>query len=133
MDAHVKDVVREMTKASDEGRIAFPNVVKALAEVGIERYLADLISASKTYYLPGGEFEVVHGDKSPAPAAEFSAPGVESAVRAIQRGEIDYGAFCARIAAAGCVGYLVSLAGRRASYFGRTNECHVEWFPGARP
>ena len=30
MDAHVKDVVREMSKASDEERITFPEVVKAL-------------------------------------------------------------------------------------------------------
>ena len=33
MDAHVKDVVREMSKASDEERITFPAVVQALMEV----------------------------------------------------------------------------------------------------
>ena len=32
-DAHVKDVVHEMSKASDEERITFPEVVKALMEV----------------------------------------------------------------------------------------------------
>ncbi len=49
MDAHVKDVVREMSKASDEERITFPEVVKALMKVGIERYHADLIVGRKTY------------------------------------------------------------------------------------
>jgi hypothetical protein len=43
MDAHVNDVVREMSEASDEERITFPEVVKALMEVGIERYHADLL------------------------------------------------------------------------------------------
>ena len=33
MDAHVNDVVREMSEASDEERITFPEVVKALMEV----------------------------------------------------------------------------------------------------
>ncbi len=43
MDAHVKDVVREMSRASDEERITFPEVVKALMEVQVERYHADLV------------------------------------------------------------------------------------------
>ncbi len=30
---------------------------------------------------------------------------------------------------AGCAGYFVSLIGRRAVYFGRTAETHVEPFP----
>jgi uncharacterized protein YbcV (DUF1398 family) len=57
---------------------------------------------------------------------------VEQAVRATQRGEIRYREFCRRIAAAGCVGYFVSLAGRRAVYYGRTIDTYVERFPDAR-
>ena len=56
MNAHVKDVVREMSEASDEERITFPEVVKALAQVGIERYHADLVAGRKTYYMPDGDF-----------------------------------------------------------------------------
>jgi len=33
--------------------------------------------------------------------------------------------------AAGCVGYFVQIAGRRALYFGRNGESHVELFPSA--
>ncbi len=132
MDGHVKEVVRDMSEASDEERITFPEVVKALMAVGIERYHADLTAGRKTYYLPDGDFDEVEVRKASA-ATKFSAEGVEKAVRAIQRQEIGYREFCRRIADAGCVGYFVSLAGRRAVYYGRTGDEHVEWFPGAKP
>ena len=133
MNARMKDVVREMSEASDQERITFPDVVKALTEVGIERYHADLLAGRKTYYLPAGDFEDVEVHKVVGAARAFSAGGVEKAVRAIQRQAIAYREFCRQIADAGCVGYFVSLAGRRAVYYGRTGDEHVEWFPGAKP
>jgi uncharacterized protein YbcV (DUF1398 family) len=129
MDARVKDVVREMSEASDAERITFPEVVKALMQVQIERYHADLVTGRKTYYLADGDFEDVEGHKFGGAATTFSVGGVEKAVRAIQRREIRYREFCRQIADAGCVGYVVSLAGRRAIYYGRTGDEHVEWFP----
>jgi uncharacterized protein YbcV (DUF1398 family) len=133
MDAHVRDVVHEMSKASDQERITFPEGVKALTKVGIERYHADLVAGRKTYYLPDGDFEDVEVQKIGGAAREFSAEGVEKAVCAIQRREIAYRGFCRQIADAGCVGYFVSLAGRRAVYYGRTGDERVEWFPDAKP
>ncbi len=133
MDDKVKKVVREMSEASDEERITFPEVVKALMETGIERYHTDLVAGRKTYYLPGGDFEETQSCIADGATMTFSAEGVEKAVRAIQRQEIAYREFCRRIADAGCVGYFVSLTGRRAIYYGRTGDEHVEWFPGARP
>ena len=65
--------------------------------------------------------------------AAMPREGVEKAVRAIQRQEIAYREFCRQIAGAGCVGYFVSLTGRRAVYYGRTGDEHVQWFPGAKP
>lgn len=130
MDAHVKDIVRECTVRSDENQISFPEVVAKLAEAGVERYHADLIRAEKTYYMPNGETEVTPAEAvSAAPTGQFSAAGVEAAVRAIQTQAIDYTEFCNRIAAAGCVGYFVTLAGRRAVYYGRTGDEYVERFP----
>ena len=73
MDAHVKDIVREMSKASDEERVTFPAVVKALMEVKIERYHADLVTGRKTYYLADGDFEDVEGHKFGGAAMTFSA------------------------------------------------------------
>jgi uncharacterized protein YbcV (DUF1398 family) len=131
MDASIITLVREVTQASDEERITFPEVLARLMGAGVERYHADLQRWEKTYYLPSGEAQTVpcHGERADA-AALFSAEGVEAAVRASQRGEIGYREFCRRALAAGCVGYLVSLAGRRVVYHGRTGEAHVEHFPG---
>jgi uncharacterized protein YbcV (DUF1398 family) len=130
METDVKDVVRECTRASDEGRIVFPEVVGRLMRAGVERYHADLMRHEKTYYLPDGSSEVVPtAVVNVAPAREFSAAGVADAIRASQAGTISYRVFCERVLHAGCVGYDVSLAGRRAVYHGRTGDTHVEWFP----
>src|SRR5262245_46085268 len=130
MDDAVRNVVRECSRASDENSESFPVIVGRLIEAGIERYHADLVRSEKTYYLPDGSSEVVpnHAVET-APAASFSAAGVEAAVRASQAGGITYNMFCERVVAAGCVGYHVSIAGRRAVYYGRTGDSHVEWFP----
>ena len=127
MDDHVRDVVREMASASEEERMRFPDVVQALMEAGVERYHADLLAGTKTWYVPDGGFEITHGRALRA-AMDFKGDVVQQAVHAIQQSEIGYRAFCERIAAAGCVGYFVSLAGQRAVYYGRTLAAHVAWF-----
>jgi len=65
-------------------------------------------------------------------AAQFSAAGVEAAVRQAQRGEIMYPEFTRQALAAGCVGYFVQITGKCVQYFGRNGEIHTEWFPGAQ-
>lgn len=130
MNTDVKEVVIEATRASDEERLTFGEVVMSLMKAGVERYHADLLRGEKTYYLPNGESEVVMGDAvEAAPAEAFSAGGVDAAVRAIQAGQIQYKTFCNRVAEAGCVGYHVSLVGKRAVYYGRTGDSHVRSFP----
>jgi len=117
---------------SDRGTMRFPEVVSRLAAAGVERYVADLVRGDKTFYRPDGASAVVASEPlARVPAARFDAAGVDTAIRAVQAGTVTYGQFCAAIGDAGCVGYLVSLAGRRAVYFGRTGETHVEPFPGA--
>ena len=134
MEANVKTVMHECSMLSDKGRISFGEVVGRLAGAGVERYHADLAAAGKTYYLPDGSAERVHGTAlAREPAELFSAADVEAAIRAIQAGAIKYREFCERIASAGCVGYLVSIVGKRAVYYGRSGDLHVEWFPGAQP
>jgi uncharacterized protein YbcV (DUF1398 family) len=66
-----------------------------------------------------------------AVAPGFDAGEVEAMVRWAQSGDAaySYAAFCARVKAAGCAGYIVSFPGRRVLYFGRTAETHVEHFP----
>lgn len=134
MNTATHDVLVECTEASTNERITFPEVVGKLIGAGVERYTADLTRAEKTYYLPNGENETMKMYAiSNAPAQHFSAEDVQAAVRAIQQQTIKYRGFCDRIAQAGCVGYMVSIPGKRAVYYGRTGETYVEMFPGASP
>jgi uncharacterized protein YbcV (DUF1398 family) len=133
MDPSIRAVILDCALASYAATVRFPDIVGRLAAAGVERYHADLVRAEKTYYLPSGESEVVPDEALRlAPAAPFMAAGVDAAVRASQAGSIDYREFCRRIADAGCAGYFVSIAGRRALYYGRTGETHVEPFPSGR-
>jgi uncharacterized protein YbcV (DUF1398 family) len=133
MDRNVEDIMHEASRASEEERVSFGQVVMMLVEAGVERYHADLTRAEKTFYLPNGEAQVIPNHAlAQSPAQVFSAGGVEAALRAIQGGAIKYREFCARIAAAGCVGYHVFIAGRSAVYYGRTGDMYTEGFPGAK-
>lgn len=130
MNAEFGCIVEQCTADSDASRISFGAVVGKLMAAGVERYHADLIRSEKTYFLPSGESRVIPNDAIVrVPATEFSGPSVEAAVRAIQHGEINYKTFCERVMEAGCVGYHVSIAGRRVVYYGRTGDSHVELFP----
>ena len=133
MDQATKDTAIECSKASDEGRMTFPQVVMRLMEAGVEQYYSDLRRAQKIYYLPNGESYAVETDAiDQVPAMAFDAAGVSAAIRAIQAQKISYRDFCRQIMAAGCVSYVVSLVGRRAVYLGRTGESFVEPFPTAQ-
>lgn len=132
MDEIIKQTVETCTRLSDNEQISFGDVVMKLMTAGIERYHTDLTRADKIYYLPSGESHRVKAAPVGVPsAATFSPDGVSAAVRAIQQKKIGYKTFCEQIAEAGCVGYLVSLAGRRAVYYGRDGENYVERFPSA--
>ena len=132
MDSQLMRVIEECTSGSDNGSLSFPEVVAKLMQAGVERYHADLCRAAKTYYLADGTSQVVPGAGLPrGPARDFDAGGVQAALKAIQAQQTDYRQFCERIAAAGCVGYIVSLPGRRAVYYGRSGDLYVEHFPPA--
>ena len=45
-------VMHDTLAASEAGQLTFPNVVKALTEVGVESYLIDLASGSATCDVP---------------------------------------------------------------------------------
>jgi uncharacterized protein YbcV (DUF1398 family) len=123
-------VIRECAEGALKGELAFPEIVRKLAEIGIERYHADYSRHEITYYGPDGDSLVL---ASPHPshliAAEFLPSGVEAAVRQSQRNEHTYLDFIRKTMAAGCVGYFVQITGRRVVYFGRNGESHVELFP----
>ena len=118
MNANVQAVVEACSRGSEKDWLNFGQVLEKLAGVGVEGYYADFRRSAKTYYLPDGKnIEVKANDPDVAIASAFEA------------GTHTYRAFCEKVMAAGCAGYLVSLLGRRVVYFGRTAETHVEHFP----
>jgi uncharacterized protein YbcV (DUF1398 family) len=134
MHQEVAAVMHECARLSDQGKITFPEVIRKLTQAGVERYHTDLCCDEHVYYMPNGETHVEPMALLPQPIAEeFSDAGVGAALRAIQRGEIQYIEFLRRIMAAGCVGYFVLLTGRQVQYFGRKGEIHVETFPAQVP
>ncbi len=126
-------IIHECTDGSFNRNMPFPQVVQRLVGAGFERYEADLVRLEKTYYMPSGTSHVEPLPFSPAvPVAEsFAQDQITAALRAIQRNAIDYAEFLRRIVAAGCVSYGVFLRGKRAIYWGRDGDFHVERFPGA--
>lgn len=120
------------SKGSLDGGLTFPEVVRALANDGVESYRVDLLRREETGYLPSAVSAVIPMNIAPrAVAAVFSPEGLQSALSAVQARAIDYRGFLERIADAGVSSYLVFISGRRAIYLGRDGECVVEPFPSA--
>ena len=113
------------------GTMTFPETIRHMASIGVRWYSANLALGMKTHYFDCGETHVVKwpgwtaGEVCPV----FNEAGVDSAIRAIQRGEIIYPEFLRRIAAAGVVVYTVHLHGRKAIYLGADGDFHIEPFP----
>ena len=61
----------------------------------------------------------------------FNASAIQAAIKEVQMNVpgYSYKGFRKKVMAAGCVGYTVSFIGKRAVYYGRTAETHVEHFP----
>lgn len=133
MNSEQMNVAKECAVLSASGKIHFGEVIGRLMKAGIERYHADYSRSESSYYTPDGGSCVVPMETDHLPIAhDFSASGVEAAVRQAQRGEIMYRQFTRQALAAGCVGYFVQITGKCVQYFGRNGEIHTEWFPGVR-
>jgi uncharacterized protein YbcV (DUF1398 family) len=125
-----ESIVKEMTRRSFAGDIKFPEVVRQLAEAGVERYLMDFATRMKiTVGTDGSAYTYVYTFDGGQIGDAFDETGVVSALRATQRGEIQYQEFLRAVMKAGCTGYAVMITGRRALYFGRRGEVYVEVFP----
>lgn len=132
MDAERIAVAETCLHAAHDRSLSFPAIVGKLIAAGFEGYTVDYRRNCQTYYLPDGDGATLDMPPSAGSvAAAFDAAEVERLVRWAQADPADYsyGAFCEKVKAAGCAGYLVSFPGRRVVYFGRTAETHVEHFP----
>lgn len=132
MDDRSIALARTCLEAAETGAMTFPQIVGALMADGFESYAVDFRRAAATYYRPDGDSMELPLPAPAAPvAAAFDAAAIKAAIGEAQRlaPGYTYRGFCAKVAAAGCAGYVVSFLGRRAVYFGRTGETHVERFP----
>ena len=125
--------IHEVTIATQEGKVTFPQAVGKLLEVGVESYYVDFIVGRKTYYLTNGEtFTEPMILKLDPVAEEFSVSELVTAIRGAQTDTVRYPEFVKSSTAAGVAGYHAFLTGRQVLYLGRKGEIHIEKFPGAK-
>lgn len=127
-----RNIAQACLDAAGNGSTTFPEIVGALMAAGYEGYAVDFRRGKVTYYHQAGGHtdlsEPIHGD----PVANgFDREAIRAAIgeaQALAPG-YTYSGFCRKVRAAGCAGYHVAFPGRRAVYYGKTGECHVEHFP----
>lgn len=136
MNTNSKDIARFCLEGAESGAMTFPQIVGTLIEAGFDGYAVDLRRATATYYFPDGETVELEAARATTPVAErFDASTIKEAIgeaQALVPG-YTYKGFCAKVAGAGCAGYLVSLVGKRVLYYGRTGETYTEMFPRTQP
>lgn len=136
MSSNWKDVARATLKGSEAGTTTFPQDVRDLMAAGFDGYAVDFRRSIRTYYMPDGEVLELETERTTAPVAEqFDAAVIKEALREAQAQVpgYTYKGFCAKVAGAGCAGYMVSLPGKRVLYYGRSGATYTEYFPGTRP
>lgn len=124
------DVIHACTNGALEGKVTFPETVRRLGEIGIERYHADLVRMEKVFYGNDDQtaIERLPVQNTPAVAGRFDEKGVQATVGEIQQGRIDYPEFLRRIMAHGTASYTIFIDGGYAVYHGRRGEHYIERF-----
>lgn len=131
MDDHRTRIAQTCLEGAESNTMTFPQIVGTLMKEGFESYSIDYRRATATYFLPDGDSVVLPTRRGDSPiAAAMDVAAVQAAIKEAQQlaPGYTYAGFSAKVMAAGCAGYIVSFTGRRALYFGRTAETHVEHF-----
>lgn len=132
MDHHKTSVATACLKAAEDNTMTFPEIVGTLMRNGFESYTIDFRRRKAVYYLADGDSIELSTHAIDGPVAPgFDDARIQAAIKEAQQlvPGYTYKSFCNKVTAAGCAGYMVSFSGRRALYFGRTAETHVERFP----
>lgn len=130
MDAQTEKAVRDVLAASLAGSMHFSEVVKTLLDRGIESYQVDYRTHHSTYYARNDATLTLDLPSPQVPIADaFNKDELRATIRGSQQGKVMYPEFIRLSRSAGCIGYIVWLAGRHVAYFGRKGDVHVEMFP----
>ncbi len=135
MNTNWQDAARATLAGSESGEMSFAESLRVLVEAGFDGYAVDFRRSNRAYYMPDGAVIELETERTGPVAERFDAGAIKEAIgeaQALAPG-YSYRGFCAKVAGAGCAGYLVSLVGKRVLYYGRTGETHTEYFPGAEP
>lgn len=129
------EVIAEATRATLDGSMSFPEVVRRLIETGVEYYHVDYVALQKTYYSASGEIikAPINYEGLPSVAADFNLDALRAAILDSQQNGQHYREFTKRVMNAGVQGYIAFLRGKRVTYWARGGDNHTEWFPGANP
>ncbi|MBK8133390.1 MAG: DUF1398 family protein [Gammaproteobacteria bacterium] len=129
------EIVAEAARATLDGSIPFPEVVRRLIETGVEYYHVDYVALQKTFYSAAGELikTPINYEGLPSISADFNADALRAAILDSQQNGQHYRDFTKRAMSAGVQGYIAFLRGQRVTYWGRNGDQHIEWFPGAKP
>ncbi len=128
------NIIDDCISLSLQGKITFPEAVMRLAGSGVEYYIADLAGQKTTYFGVNDEVysAALNLEKTPKIAKNFDEQAIKNAIADIQQSRINYPVFLERIMSAGCTHYEIFIHGRKAIYFGRRGEFHIESFPQAK-
>jgi uncharacterized protein YbcV (DUF1398 family) len=126
-----ENAAKSCLHGAENNTMTFPKIVQTLMQEGFESYAIDFRRNRAIYYLPDGQSVEYTTHHSASVADRFDVSAIQAAIRDAQQlvPDYTYKGFCQKVVEAGCVGYVVSFAGRRAVYMGRTAEIHVEHFP----
>lgn len=128
-------IVAEAARATLDGSMPFPEVVRSLLETGVEYYHVDYVALQKTFYSGSGELikTPITYEGLPAVASDFDPAALRAAILDSQQNGQHYREFTRRAMNAGVQGYIAFLHGKLVTYWGRGGDQHTEWFPGAEP
>lgn len=132
MDAERISIAQRCLSGAEKNEMTFPEIVAVLMDAGFESYAVDFRRGTAAYYLTCGDaIELPTHRSDVAVTHSFDPLALKNAIREAQTlaPGYTYKGFCDKAKHAGCAGYMVSFPGRRALYFGRTAETHVEHFP----
>ena len=127
------EIIAGAARATFDGTIPFPEVVRRLIETGVEYYHVDYVALRKTFYSATGEVVTtpITYEGLPIVANDFDVAGLRAAILDSQHHGQSYRDFTRRAMNAGVQGYIAFLRGKRVTYWSRGGDEHTEWFPGA--
>jgi len=128
-------IVTDAARATLDGSIPFPEVVRRLVETGVEYYRVDYVTLEKTFYSASGEVvkTPISYEGLPSVADELDVEALRTAILDSQQNGQHYRDFTRRAMNAGVQSYVAFLRGQRVIYWGRGGDQHIEWFPGSKP